>query len=166
MLTQKGYDVKKQNVSFGILHDGLKVDIIPARKHEGHTNYHSIYVSKTNSWKITNIQLHIQLVKDSGRIDEIKLAKIWSKLHNLDFPSFYLELSVIEALKGRSKDQLDLNFQHVLADLSTELISRRVVDPANSNNIISESLTDDEKRVISRNAEDGYRAPGWNGVIW
>lgn len=165
-LTGLGYDVKRQNVSLGIVFNGLKVDIIPARKHTGHTYVHSIYISKLDTWTQTDIHKHIQLVKNSGRLDEIKITKIWGKLHELDFPSFYLELSVIEALKGRPTDNLDLNFQEVLKYLSTDFLNARIVDPANTNNIISDMLSSEEKRVIARKAKEGYDAPSWKGVIW
>jgi len=165
-LTKLKYNVRKQNVSLGIVFNGLKVDIIPAKKHEGHTYDHSIYISKLDTWTLTNIHQHIQLIKDSGRLDEIRITKIWSKLHKLDFPSFYLELSVLKALSGRRKDNHDLNFQHVLDYLSEDFLGKRIVDPANTNNIISNILSDTEKRIIAKEAKEGCDAPNWKGIIW
>ena len=166
-LSSKGYTVKKQNVSIGVVVNSLSADVIPAKKHHGHTNDHSIYVSKSDSWTQTNVEEHINIVRNSGRINEIKITKIWSKLHRLDFPSFYLELAVIDALKGKPRQQLDLNFQHILEFLSTEIPERRFVDPANTNNVISDyMLTNAEKLVIASKAEEGYIADKWSTVIW
>lgn len=165
-LSSAGYVVKKQNVSLGAVVNNLNVDVIPAKKQPGHTNDHSLYLSKSDSWTQTNVEQHISLVRNSGRLDEIRITKIWSKLHKLEFPSFYLELAVIEALKGRPSNQLDLNFQKVLSYLSTAFKDQRFVDPANSNNIISDLLTNSEKDAIAAKAKEGYDAANWSGVIW
>lgn len=165
-LSSKGYNVRKQNVSLGITQDGLKVDMIPAKKHPGHTYDHSIWVSKMGTWKQTNVKQHVKYIKDSSRVDDARITKIWKELHKLDFPSFYAELSVIDALKYKPKNNLDLNFQHVLKFLSKDFLSARVVDPANSNNVISETLTKGEKQTIAQKAKEGYDAKDWNGVVW
>jgi len=165
-LNAKGYSVKRQNVSLGVTVSGLNVDVIPAKKQPGYTYDHSIYLSKKDSWTQTNVEQHINLVKDSGRLNEVRITKIWSKLHRLDFPSFYLELAVIEALKRSPTDQLASNFLKVLEYLSTTFQNQRFVDPANSNNIISDLLTESEKKMIAGKAREGYVAKSWSEVVW
>jgi len=160
------HDAKSQNVSIRITIDNYKVDIVPAKNHSGNTNDHWLYSKKKDSIIQTNVHTHINYVNNSNRNEEIKITKIWSKLHNLEFPSFYLELAVIEALKGRKIRELDLNFQNVLKFLSEELPNRRFIDPANSNNVISEQLTSSEKNVIAQKAKEGYEAGKWGRVIW
>ena len=165
-LQNSGFVAKKQNVSVGMTCDGLKVDVIPAKKCSGHTNDHSIYVSKLGTGTLTNIQTHTNLIKNSGRLDEIILTKIWSNLHNLDFPSFYLELSVLKALYGKPKNQPDKSFMYVLSYLSTSFINTKIEDPTNKNNLISDSLNKTEKTLIANKAKAGSDAPTWTGVIW
>lgn len=165
-LNEKRLPAKKQNVSLRIKFDNIKVDVIPAKKRPGHTNYHSIYLSRKDTWTQTNVQQHINIVKNSGRRNEIRITKIWSKLHNLDFPSFYLELAVINALKGRPTNTPESNFLKVLHFISTKLKSERIVDPTNSNNIISDILTNSEKETIAKKAKEGYEAKYWSSVIW
>jgi hypothetical protein len=41
--------------------------------------------------------------RNSGRVNEIRALKVWRQCHNLDFPSFYLELTLIDALWGKPK---------------------------------------------------------------
>ena len=89
-------NVRKQNVSFRILLSDLEVDITPARKYSGNTNYHSIYISKKDTWQQTNIQKHINDISQSKRTNEIKLLKIWRELHQIDFPSIYMEYLIIQ----------------------------------------------------------------------
>ncbi len=149
-----GYSVREQNVSLGIDHTGLKVDLVPGVKHHPLGFDHSIWKRKKQTWTKTNIDSHINSVKNSGRIDDIKLIKIWRKNKELDFPSFYLELSVIEALKGTSltDSSLSSNFVKVMNYLASDFESKVIKDPSNDNNEVSEELTQEEKNKIKQAA--------------
>jgi len=163
---EEGYNIRKQNVSIGIESNGIKVDLVPGRKHRGHTNDHSLYVSRKDTWTQTNVRTHIHTIVNSKRQNQIKIAKIWAKLHEFDFPSFYIEECVLHALKGKSTTDLDLAFQHYLKWVSTDLLDTGFVDDANTNNIISDLVTDTEKRKIMKKAKEGYEADNWASVIW
>jgi hypothetical protein len=165
-LQGKGLNPRIQNVSIGISYNGLKIDVIPARKHEGNTNDHSLYKSKAQTWTQTNVQVHINTVNQSGRLDEIRAIKIWRNLRNLDFPSFYLELTVLNALYGAGRNQLSTNVFSVLKYLRDSFTDARVVDPANSNNIISDDLTQAEKSVIASRARESCSQQYWSNIIW
>jgi len=161
------YNPRKQNVSIGIIVNGIKVDLIPARKFSGHTNDHNLWKHKQKTSIKTNIQQHINLVKNSGRIEEIKIIKIWRELHNLEFPSTYLELVVIEALKGKRIGDLATNVLNVLDYLgSEEFRNKKFIDPANSNNIISDDLTQIEKLSISTHASSNRNESSWGKIVW
>lgn len=165
-LVQKDYKVRKQNVSIGVRHWNTDVDLVPAKKHTGNTNDHSLYISKQGTWRQTNVTKHINMVKNSGRIVEIVLLKVWRKLHGLDFPSIYLELTVIEALKGRSKSDPANNFLAVLEYLRDDFVNKTIVDPANTNNIISEDLFKYEKEAIRKKARESRVQQYWRNIIW
>ena len=118
------YPARKQNVSVRIELEGLEIDVTPARKQNGNTNYHNLYVSKTDSWTQTNIQKHIDDVKQSGRIKEIKILKIWRELHQIDFPSIYLEYLLIDNIllnKSKSEDSFGNNIWYVFNELAKTL---------------------------------------------
>ena len=87
-----------------------KIDLVPALRQSQYGNVHSLYKSKTNSWTQTNIDRHIYDVRNSNRLNEIKLTKIWRELHSLSFPSLYLESAVIDCLRGYRYGQLESNF--------------------------------------------------------
>jgi hypothetical protein len=140
--------------------------LVPGKKQPGATNDHSIYKRKMGTWTKTNIYKHISHIKGCGRKNEIRAVKIWRKLHRLEFPSFYLELSVIEALKRRSLAKLSVNFGRVLEYLSDKFENASIVDPANSNNIISEDLSVAEKRHIAEMAYASFCQPSLDSVIW
>lgn len=170
-LIRKYNPVKKQNVSFRIKIGDLKVDITPGRKHSGNTNDHWLYVSKYDTRKQTNIQKHITDISGCGRLNEIKLLKIWRELNQIDFPSIYLEYLVVDILSGKTKDFSELadNFWFVLLELSKDTanpFNRRIIDPANSNNILSELLTSTEKSVIASKIKTAIGKRDWKYVVW
>jgi hypothetical protein len=160
------YIVRPQNVSLGITHGNLAIDLVPAKRHPGNTTNHSLYRNKADTWTQTNIHTHISQVTNSGRTREIIAIKIWRALHVLDFPSIYLELTVMEALKGKSYDDLANNVWHVLGYLSTSFSTARIVDPANTNNIISNDLNPLEKAVIANQAKLSFGQKSWTSIIW
>lgn len=165
-------NVRKQNVSVRINLEGLEVDLTPARKQPGATNLHWLYVSKLDSRKQTNIQRHINDISQSGRTNEIKVLKIWRELNGLDFPSIYLEyLMVNNILLNKSKDPNNLasNAWHALNELAKNTgnpLYSRVVDPANSNNVLSDLLTNAEKNKIIAQAQIASRQSHWTTIVW
>lgn len=170
-LSENYSSVRKQNVSFRIKLTELEVDITPARKQSGNTNYHSIYLSKLDTWRQTNIQKHITDISGSGRLNEIKLLKIWRELNKLDFSSIYLEYLTLSILSGKSKDSSKLgdNFIFLLRELAKDTnnpLSSRIVDPANSNNILSDLLTATEKKAIISKAKISCEQQYWQDIVW
>jgi hypothetical protein len=169
-LKSKYNPVRKQNVSFRIEIGDLEVDITPARKQSGNTNDHWLYVSKQDTWKQTNVQKHINDISGSGRLNEIKLLKIWRELNGLDFPSIYLEYLVINTLSGKSLDASKLadNFMFLLRELAKDTnnpLNSRIVDPANSNNILSDLLISNEKRSIISKAKISAGQQYWEHIV-
>lgn len=162
----KGIDCRKQNVSIGINYKKHSIDLVPGKKHTGNTNDHSLYRSKKNTWTKTNINRHIKLVKDSGRLEEIVLLKIWRKLHQLDFPSIYLELIVIDALANKKRNQPGKNYLTVLDYLIATFVDKTIIDPANTNNEISDDLFKYEKEEIARKAKECRNQKHWEHIIW
>ena len=157
---------RAQNVSIGLTVQGAKVDLVPAKRQAGYYNYHSLYERKRDSWTQTNVQQHIKVVKESGRTSEIRAVKIWRKLNNLDFPSFYLELTILDALKWRSTGTPAANVLHTLTYLRDTFVGARVVDPSNTNNVVSDDLSQSEKLAISNAAGNTLRQPNWASIIW
>lgn len=142
-----------------------------ARKQSGNTNDHWLYVSKQDTWKQTNIQKHINDISGSGRLNEIKLLKIWRELNGLDFPSIYLEYLIINTLSSKSLDVAKLadNFLFLLRELAKDTsnpLDSRIVDPANSNNILSDLLTASEKENIITKAKISAGQQYWENILW
>lgn len=164
-LSIRGFQPKRQNVSIGLVQRGLNVDLVPARKHAGSGQDHSLYRSKTGSWTKTNVHRHIQIVRNSGRTNEIKALKIWRRLHGLEFPSIYLELAVIRSLQRRGP-LLASNFVEILQWLATDFQTTTIVDPSNGENIISNDITLSERAGIAGRAAWSLEQQSWDRVLW
>jgi hypothetical protein len=162
----EGWTPRRQNVSIGISYLGIDIDLVPGRLQPGFTYYHWLWKWKQETWQQTAPEIHIDKVKDSGRTKEIRAVKIWRKNHGLDFPSFYLELAVMKALSGCSFTNLASNFLRALNYIATDFQTAAVEDPANTNNMISDDLTQAEKKKIAVQAKASYDAPGWSQTLW
>jgi len=165
-ISNNNIECRKQNVSIGIKYGGYSIDLVPGKKHKGNINDHSLYRNKKGTWTQTNINKHINHVRNSGRIDEIVLLKIWRKLHNIDFPSIYLELVVIDALMYKNKNQPASNFLAILDYLKDYFVDKTIIDPANTNNVISDDLYKYEKEAIAKKAKESRNQLYWKDIIW
>ncbi len=95
-----GYTPKLQDVSVGLRVGAFDVDLVPAKRQSYLGQDHSLWRRRAKTWTKTNVDTHIRVVSTSGCTDEIKVLKLWRNQKQLDFPSLYLELSVIRALQG------------------------------------------------------------------
>lgn len=182
----KGINIKsirRQNVSIGVTvtkkssfnssnPSEISIDVIPAKKQSTleDDHDHSLFITTKKSWTKTNVQEHINLIKNSRRIKEIKLTKIWRDLNKLNFPSFYLELVVIEALKDSSFDDLSNNLKKIFIYLKDNFVGALFIDPANTGNRISDDLTQEEKEkirqlVIKQQSHFDSFSPDWRKVF-
>lgn len=166
LATNQGWSPRRQNVSVGVTVNGTRGDLVPGKIQPGYQNYHSLYLRKRDSWTQTNVALHVDTVRNSGRSREIRAIKIWRALHSLEFPSLYLELFTIQSLAGRSYSTLADNVLHVLRAIGSSLPSTRIEDPANSNNVLLDDLTRAEKQIAANAANQSVREPNWEGIIW
>ncbi|HWY78802.1 MAG TPA: hypothetical protein VNW29_00425 [Candidatus Sulfotelmatobacter sp.] len=162
-----GYNVRRQNVSVRINHNGTEVDLVPGVKFSGNSNDHWLHVTGTGRDRTkTNIDAHISRVTSSGRIKEIRLTKIWRKLNNLDFPSIILEEAVMDALSGYTIGNTANNFWRVLDYLQTDITTAYIIDPANSSNVISNDMTQIVKNTISNAAAASRRQSDWRMIVY
>ena len=67
-----------------------------------------------------------------------------------------------EYKKVRLSNRLERIFEY----LSFEFENARIVDPANSNNIVSDELSSSEKEKIKKTAHSSLNTNNWSAVIW
>ena len=165
---KEGLSPRCQNVSIGVEVNGVKVDLVPARKHAGNSD-HSLYLNRRKGWTKTNVERHIKLVRGSGKVATIRATKIWRSNRGLHFPSFYLELAVLSALHGQGARGTGDDLEMVLGYLAGEFSRVEFVDPANKANVISHDLSANEKRDIASQARSSLgnvNAGQWARVLW
>ena len=162
---EKGYSPKRQNVSINVQVNGYSVDLVPAKRQDAYNSDHSLYRRKADTWTKTNVTTHINHVTGGGRLNETRIVKLWRNQKGLDFPSFYLELTVINALSGQYIGTLSGKVMRVFEYLRDTFPNARVIDPANTNNIISDDLSAAERARIKATAEQAIKAQYWSEIV-
>jgi len=161
------YKTKKQRVSVGLtfLIDGEEIgmDIVPGRelnqddyKETDRLNLHvrAKGVDPTSTTQ-TNIQKHIDLIKGKGDEREvIRLIKDWNVTKNSGkkLKSFFIELITIRTFDdntGGIPTDLWGRLKMVLEFIRDKVEAVRLLDPANTNNVVSNTLTAREKQNLS-----------------
>lgn len=151
--------IRLQNVSIGLKYAGCSIDVTPGkkinqqsfRKGRFYTD-HYIYSRKNDKNMQTNIQEHINLVRNSGLSNEMMLLKIWRNCHGLELPSIAIEIITDEVLKQDKTNSLYDNIKKVFEALRDSILTRKIIDPANSSNNIADSMTLKEKQEIKNMA--------------
>jgi hypothetical protein len=164
MMKAKGYSPKQQNVSINLRVGAYDVDLVPAKYQGGSSDDHSLYRRRADTWTQTNIANHIATIRNAGRVSESRILKLWRAQKGIDFPSFYLELTTINALLG-ARGTLSQNVWTTLGYLRDRFQSARVVDPANTNNIISDDLSTADKTKIVAAAAQALKATDWSQIV-
>jgi hypothetical protein len=149
-----------------VQYGNYSVDLVPGKKQTPFTTDHSIFVSRLDTWTKTNVGNHITYGVNSRRTDEICLLKRWRKLHNLEFPSFCLELAVVKALVGLHQGQLANNVFAALKFFSDSFSVAALPDPANASNIVAGELSSAEKQAIATVARNSIGKAYWSEIIW
>ena len=139
-----------RNVSVRVMFEGMTIDLVPARGN-------MLWRARFDTWLKTDIAEQIRYVRDSGLINEILALKIWRRRHALRFPSFLMELAVIHALKPNRP--IEESFTSLLRFLASDFPTTWLLDPANSNNVVSNLLTEVEKLRIACVAEISLQRP-------
>jgi hypothetical protein len=159
-----GYTPRRQNVSINVKVNGYSVDLVPAKRQNATTSDHSLYRRRANTWTKTNVVTHINYIRQAGRQNETRILKLWRDQKQLDLPSFYLELVTLAAL-GSAQGALASNVWRVFQYFKDRFADARLVDPANTNNIISDDVTAAEKANIRSAAATALRASDWNQIV-
>jgi hypothetical protein len=138
---------------------------VPAKREAMGTDVHELWVASANRMVKTNPTQHIIDVAGSGRIEEIRVIKLWRDQIGLNFPSFYLELSVIAALRKRPLGALADNVWAVLGYLENLFPARSVLDPVNANNIVSDLTDAATKDAVRKAAQFARGGRAWSEII-
>ncbi|MBI2955389.1 MAG: hypothetical protein HYY30_13830 [Chloroflexi bacterium] len=164
-LTTAGYTVRPKTVALRLPYNGgFHIDVIPGRAQDTSYRYATLYKNGEDTTLQTSIQIHIDSVRDSGAREIIKLSKLWRVRYSLPWETFPLEQIVIVALRGHRKDDYGSALWTVFQFLRDNILTIRVIDPANSNNVITISTA--TRGAIRQAALNALAAANWGQIIW
>lgn len=110
------------------------VDVVPGRYFDETRTDVYLHQSDGNKQRLkTNPITHVEYVKSSGCIPEIRLGKIWREHQRLNAKTFVLELAIIEALHG-TRGTLAERTKTLFCTFRDAIDRLAIIDPANSNN--------------------------------
>lgn len=164
-LSDRDLRPETRRVSIQVQARKMKVDLIPAYRGQGAAP-HILFNKKTGNEVHTDLTQHVHLVGNSGRQQEICAIKIWRERNKLDFPSLYLELTVLNALASEPYGQLSRNVLAALRYIGNRFEKAIVRDPANPDNILSDDLSTAEKKAIAKAARDVIYDENWKKILW
>jgi len=136
---------------------GYHIDVVPGRFIEG-TNDVFLHVAHGEKERIqTNLKTHINHIANSGCVPIIRLVKVWANRNRLNIKTFILELFVVEILSGsQNKSNLRESFLKVMEAMKDKFGNVQLVDPANTNNIVSQSINFSDKIMINSAGEKAF----------
>lgn len=147
------------------------IDVVPGRYTDEKKEDVFLYQSNGDKDRLqTNLQKHINYVKDSGLTDVIKLIKYWKIRNGLQIKTFILELLVIEILKDTEESEgLDICLKKFWEQLKDKVDEIEIEDPANpTGNDLSELFDDSIKDSLSslaKRALETTEQQGWEAVF-
>lgn len=169
-------EVRKQKVSIGLEFyadsdgDKIKIDVVPGRElnqdqYKDDENLNLYVYDKYGNIDAgterikTNVKSQINNIKERADKEKesirkiIRLLKVWKKNKgNYPTKSFFLELITIKAfdnssITGDLWEKLKLVLEYIRDNVTKE--GFKLIDPGNSSNDLTETLTDSEKKQLS-----------------
>jgi hypothetical protein len=146
------------------------IDVVPGRYTDDSKTDVFLYRSTGEKKRLkTNLDVHINHVKDSGVTDAIKLAKLWRIRNGLSIKHFALELLVIEVLKKKKSANLPDQLEYFWNELSENIENISIEDPSNPNgNDLSELLSASvrsELSSVSQRTLTTIKNSGWESLF-
>ncbi len=146
------------------------IDVVPGRYTGTERADAFLYMKSREKCRMkTNLGTHIQHIRFSGCLDEIRLMKLWNVTTGLALKTFVLELATIKILGSSGVPHgLPDRLRFVLEHLRDNADSFTVEDPANpTGNDLCEYLDDQVRDAIKRVARRTIKdidEKGWEAV--
>lgn len=131
------------------------IDVVPGRFVDDNGDDVFLYRhSAEKGRQKTNLDVHIDHVKDSGVVSSIRLTKFWRVRNEMSVRNFILELLTIELLKDKKNKSLTDQLTHVWTELRDNIDDITIEDPANpTGNDLSELFNSTIKFELSEAAK-------------
>jgi hypothetical protein len=147
---------------------GFHIDIVPGRALDPQYLTANLYRTDTGTTLKTSLKRHIDTVRNSNRRDAIRLMKLWRERLAVPFKkSFLLEMMTIAGCSGAPFGDLGAQVQAALSYIRDNILRCNVIDPANSNNSLSDDLDYSARKAIysAAAAAAAAAASNWGPVF-
>jgi hypothetical protein len=144
------------------------IDLVPGRFFDATEGDAWIYQNSADKCRLkTNLDVHIDHIRDSGVRSAIRLAKLWNVREGVNMKTFVLELLVVDLLKQRKNSSLTSQLRHVFQQFRDHADSLSVSDPANGNNDLTPALAHVKSRLMlaARQVLATIERDGWQSVF-
>jgi len=145
------------------------IDVVPGRFVDEENEDTFLYFSEAEKNRLkTNLNKHIDHIKNSGQRDLIKLLKFWRYRYGLSVKTFILELLAIEVL-GKSNKPLNERLLNFWEETKDNIDNITLKDPANpEGNDLSSIYNDSIKSQLSNTSQNTLETienVGWEAVF-
>lgn len=145
---------------------GFHIDVVPGRALDSQFYEANLHRTDTGTTLKTSLKCHIDKVRGSGRLDIIRLMKVWKERRQVPFKkSFLLEMMTIEGCKGTSFTDLSQQASSAIQYIHDNIENCSVKDPANTNNSLSDDLDAPTRTRIRNAAAQAINATYWRDVF-
>lgn len=145
------------------------IDVVPGRYTDDAKSDVFIHQNSGTKERLkTNLQTHIDHIKDSGVIDAIRLLKLWNVRNGIGAKTFVLELLAVKLLKSKKGKSLPDQLTHVWTEFRDNPDGLAVEDPANpSGNDLKPALDSCRYSLssIARTTLANIECQGWESVF-
>jgi Nucleotidyltransferase domain len=108
------------------------IDVVPGRFTDEAKGDCYIYQKSAEKCRLkTNLDVHLEFIRDSGVVDAIRLLKLWKTRKALRLKNFVFELLIIELLEDMKSKPLADQLTHVWKALAIGSNAIGIEDPAN-----------------------------------
>ena len=165
-LTDCGFVVVPRTVALRLPYSGpFHVDVVPGKAQDQTFRYATLFrnVMPPSSLQ-TSLKVHIEVVKDAGLSDLVRLMKLWKLRHGVSLSTFATEIAVGRAMYGQRRADHAASMMTVFRWMADNLVDARLQDPANTNNIVDVPMS--ERLNAAWAARRAIDAPSWSQVVW
>lgn len=147
----------------------LRIDVVPGRYTDDSKTDCFIHQQSAEKERLkTNLQVHIDHVKQSGVVDALRLLKLWKVRKAVRVKQFAFELLGIEVLAKKKSSSLDAQVKHVWEEIAEAEEPISTQDPANlEGNDLMPLLRGawQELQSVAASTLKTLEDSGWEGVF-
>ena len=145
------------------------IDVVPGRFTDEKNADGFIYQKSAEKGRLkTNLDVHIEHIKDSGVLDAIRLLKLWKTRKALTIKQFVFDLLLIDLLEGMKSKSLADQLTHVWTKIKESSDPIGVEDPANpSGNDLSAVVKQawPELSAAASSTLESIKNSGWEEIF-